>query len=116
MHQGSNRDNAVKFITLIASGQIDQAYDQFASPTGNHHSPHFAAGFDALRNAMKQNYKQFPEKQSTIQHVIAEDDMVAIHSHVTLIPGDSAFAVVHLLRFENEKIVELWDFTQPTLV
>ncbi len=112
MHENPNKAHAIQFLKLISTGKIDEAYDQFASPTGKHHSPYFAAGFDALKAAMKQNYNQFPEKKSDVKHALGENDMVAIHSHVVLKPGDLGFAIVHLFRFENEKIVELWDFTQ----
>lgn len=113
MHENLNKEHAIQFLKLVSLGNVDEAYDQFASPAGKHHSPHFAAGFDALKAAMKENYKQFPEKQADIKHVMAENDMVALHSHVVLKPGDLGFAILHLLRFEDGKIVELWDFTQP---
>ncbi len=112
MNNSINKNNAVEFLKLISTGQIDQAYDAFVLPAGKHHSPHFAAGFDALKTAMKDNYRQFPQKQSQVKHVLGDGDMVAVHSHVILTPGDAGFAIVHLFRFENEKIAELWDFTQ----
>lgn len=112
MSTASNKEHAVQFLNLVSSGKIDEAYDQFVAPGGKHHSPHFAAGFDALKAAMKDNYQQFPNKQSEIKHVLGDDDLVAVHSHVVLTPGDQGFAILHLLRFEDGKIVELWDFTQ----
>ena len=112
MLRNDNKERATQFMNLVSLGKIDEAYDQLVSPTGKHHSPYFAAGFDALRTAMKDNYAQFPKKKSVIKHVMGEDDMVAVHSHVTLEPGSPDFAILHLFRFENEKIVELWDFTQ----
>ncbi len=115
MHENPNKEHAVQFLKLMSSGKIDEAYDGFVSPTGKHHSPHFPAGFDALKAAMKESYRQFPEKQSGVKHVVGGDDMVAVHSHVILKPGDLGFAILHLFRFEGEKIVELWDFTQPIL-
>ncbi len=114
MQENSNKERAVQFLKLASSGKVDEAYDEFTSPTGKHHSPHFAAGFDALRAAMKDNYVQFPRKHSDIKHVLGDDDMVAVHSHVVLRPGDPGFAIVHLFRFEGDKIAELWDFTQQT--
>jgi predicted SnoaL-like aldol condensation-catalyzing enzyme len=115
MNENPNKEHAIQFLKLMSLGKIDEAYDQFVSPIGKHHSPHFAAGFDALKTAMKESYRQFPEKQSDIKHVVGDDDMVAIHSRVILRPGDLGFAILHLFRFEGGKIVELWDFTQPAL-
>jgi predicted SnoaL-like aldol condensation-catalyzing enzyme len=115
MNENPNKEQAVQFLKLVSSGNIDEAYDRFVLPTGKHHSPHFAAGFDALKAAMKENHRQFPNKQSDIKHAVGEEDMVAIHSRVALKPGDPGFAVLHLFRFEDGKIIELWDFTQPVL-
>ena len=115
MLENPNKTSALQFLDLMSSGKIDEAYDRFASPNGKHHSPHFPAGFEALKEAMKQSYQRFPDKQSEVKHVVGEDDMVAVHSQVVLKPGDPGFAIVYLFRFEEGKIVELWDFTQPIL-
>jgi predicted SnoaL-like aldol condensation-catalyzing enzyme len=113
MNNNSDRDRAIHFLELASSGKVDEAYERFASPTGKHHNPYFAAGFDALRTGMKENYRQFPDKLITIKHAMGEGDMVAVHSHVVLKTGDLGVATLHLFRFEDGKIVELWDFGQP---
>jgi predicted SnoaL-like aldol condensation-catalyzing enzyme len=110
-----NKEYAVKFLKLASSGNVDEAYGRFASPTGKHHSPYFAAGFDNLKKGMEENYQQFPDKQLNIKHITGDEDMVAVHSHVILKPGDLGVATLHLFRFVDGKIVELWDFSQPVL-
>jgi len=115
MTENSNKERAVQFLKLASSGKVDEAYDQFVSPRGKHHSPYFAAGFDSLKAGMKENYRQFPNKQLTIKNTIHENDMVAVHSHVLLKPNDPGVATMHIFRFEDGKIVELWDFGQPVL-
>jgi predicted SnoaL-like aldol condensation-catalyzing enzyme len=62
---------------------------------------------------MKENYQQFPHKQLTVMHAMSDGDLVAIHSHIVFQPGDLGVAAMHLFRFKNGKIVELWDFGQP---
>jgi predicted SnoaL-like aldol condensation-catalyzing enzyme len=79
---------------------------------GKHHNAYFPKGFLALKNAMIENHKQFPDTQITIKSVIGEGDRVAVHSHIVQKPGDRGIAVVHIFRFENGKIVELWDLGQ----
>lgn len=113
MNENLNKEHALQFLKLISSGEVDRAYDQFTSPTGKHHSPYFAAGFEALKSGMKENYRQFPQKQSEVKHAISRDDIVAVHSHVILEPGEPGFAALLLFRFEDGKIVEIWDFIQP---
>jgi predicted SnoaL-like aldol condensation-catalyzing enzyme len=109
----SNKGRAVQFLELASSGRVDEAYERYASASGKHHSPHFAAGFAALKAGMQENHRQFPDKRITIEHVIGEDDMVAVHSHVVLEPGDLGVATLYLFRFEDGEIVELWNFGQP---
>jgi predicted SnoaL-like aldol condensation-catalyzing enzyme len=112
-HNESLQERAAQFLQLASSGSVDDAYARFVAPAGKHHSPHFATGFDALKTGMKENYRQFPNKQLTLKHALSEADLVAIHSHLVLEPGDLGVAVLHLFRFEDGKIVELWDFAQP---
>jgi predicted SnoaL-like aldol condensation-catalyzing enzyme len=48
----------------------------------------------------------------TIQDVIGEGEMVAVHSHVLMRPNEPGYATVHWFRFQDGKIVEMWDITQ----
>jgi predicted SnoaL-like aldol condensation-catalyzing enzyme len=48
-----------------------------------------------------------------LKRVIAEGEFVVTHSHVRQRPGDLGAAVVHIFRFEEGRIVELWDLGQP---
>jgi predicted SnoaL-like aldol condensation-catalyzing enzyme len=108
-----NKQTAKQFLELIAAGKIDEAYGKYVSETGRHHNSFFREGFPALREAMKENQVQFPNKQLTIKNLIGEGDMVAIHSHIVLRPGENGIAAIHLFRFLGDKIVELWDVDQP---
>jgi predicted SnoaL-like aldol condensation-catalyzing enzyme len=113
LQHNSNKELAIRFLELASSGEADKACERYVLSSGKHHSPHFAAGFAALKAAMQENHRQFPDKRITIKHAIGEDEMVAVHSHVVLVPGDLGVATLHLFRFEGGKIVELWDFGQP---
>lgn len=104
---------AVEFLEMVGAGKIDDAYREYAEPNGKHHNPFFAAGFTALREAMKANALQFPEMHLTVKNVIGDGDLVAIHSHVVLRPGEPGLATIHLFRFKGNKIVEIWDIGQP---
>jgi predicted SnoaL-like aldol condensation-catalyzing enzyme len=112
-HADSLQERATQFLQLASSGSVDDAYARFVAPTGKHHSLRFAAGFNALKTGMRENYRQFPNKQPTLKHALSDGDLVAIHSHVVHQPGDPGVAAMHLFRFEDGKIVELWDFAQP---
>jgi predicted SnoaL-like aldol condensation-catalyzing enzyme len=109
----SRKEITVKFLELVVAGRIDEAYERHVDMTGRHHNAYFPAGVPALKQAMIENHARFPDKRIAVKHIIAEGDMVAAHSHVTLNPGDKNVAVVHLFRFQKDRIVELWDIGQP---
>jgi predicted SnoaL-like aldol condensation-catalyzing enzyme len=62
--------------------------------------------------AMEENARDNPNKILDVKRAIAEGDLVAVHSHVRLKPEDRGGAVVHLFRFQDSRIVELWDLGQ----
>jgi|SRR5208337_2578141 len=106
------REAALEFLNLVIAGEIDQAYRDFVSVNGKHHNVFFAAGFAALRQAMKENQIQFPHKRMTVKNVLSDGDLVAVHSHVELGDGGPGIIAVHLFRFEDGKIAEMWDCGQ----
>ncbi|VVB84857.1 SnoaL-like domain protein [uncultured archaeon] len=104
---------AVQFLQLVVAGSIDEAYQKYVDMRGKHHNPFFPAGFPALKKAMIENHKQFPNKQLTVRNVLGDGDLVAVHSQIVLNPGETPIAAVHLFRFDGNKIVEMWDCGQP---
>ncbi len=109
----ARKQAAVDFLQLVVAGRIDEAYDKHVDMRGKHHNPYFAAGFAALKQAMRENHAQFPNEHITVKHVIGDGDLIAVHSHVVHNPGEIGFATFHLFRFEGDKVVELWDCGQP---
>src|SRR5512135_3391354 len=109
----ARRQAAVQFLQLVVSGRIDEAYERHVDMRGKHHNPFFPAGFPALKKAMAENDALFPTKQICVRNVLCDGDLVAVHSDLVLSPGQTEMTVVHLLRFEGEKIVEFWDCGQP---
>ncbi len=104
---------AIQFLELVASGKVYSAYEEYVDMDGKHHNAYFRAGFPALREAMKENAAQFPDKQLTVKYVLGDGDMVATYSHIVMRPGEKGMAVVHMFRFRESKIVEFWDCGQP---
>ena len=103
---------ALDFLQMIIRGEIDEAYEKYIDMNGKHHNAYFPAGFESLKKAMKENHMQFPQKRLTVKHTFVDGDFVAVHSHVVLKPEDAGIAVVHLFRFKNNKIIEMWDCGQ----
>jgi predicted SnoaL-like aldol condensation-catalyzing enzyme len=109
----NNKEMAVQFLKLVIDGEIDKAYNDYVNFDGKHHNPYFPKGFSVLKEGMKENHVQFPNKQFNIKNILADGDLVAIHSHLSFKEGEPGMIVVHLFRFKNGKIVEMWDCGQP---
>ena len=109
----AHRQSAVEFLQLVVAGRIDEAYEKHVDMAGKHHNPFFPAGFPALKKAMIENQAQFPNKHLIVKNVLGDGELVAVHSHIMLHPGDAGIVAVHLFRFQGDRIVEMWDYNQP---
>jgi predicted SnoaL-like aldol condensation-catalyzing enzyme len=108
----SNTDAAVAFLKMASAGKVREAYSTYVGPGFRHHNPFFEGSAESLAAGMEENARQNPEKILEVKRAIAEGDWVMVHSHVKQKPGDLGAAVVHIFRFENGRIVELWDVGQ----
>ncbi|NRS49127.1 nuclear transport factor 2 family protein [Brevibacillus sp. HB2.2] len=109
----SSKENAVSFLQLVASGNVREAYQRYAGPNFRHHNPFFRGDAHSLMLAMEENAAKNPHKILEVKRAIEEGDIVAVHSHVKQNQEDLGGAVVHIFRFHNDQIVELWDVGQP---
>jgi predicted SnoaL-like aldol condensation-catalyzing enzyme len=107
----TNKEIVAQFLNLVVDGRIDEAYNKFVDMNGRHHNIYFLSDFATLRQAMKDNHVEFPNKRISIKRVIAEGDMVAAHSNVIL-SADKNISVVHWFRLKDNKIIEMWDVGQ----
>lgn len=77
-----------------------------------HHNPYFDAGALALKVAMAENAIQNPDKRLDVQRALEDGDFVAVHSRIRLQREQLGTSVVHIFRFEGDRIAELWDIGQ----
>ena len=108
----SNKNAAVSFLKLAANGKVHEAYSKFVGAGFRHHNPFFEGSAESLQAGMEANVLQNPDKVLEVKRMIADGELVAVHSHVQQKPGERGAAVVHIFRFENARIVELWDLGQ----
>ncbi len=109
----SNKEAAVTFLKMAASGNIREAYSRFVGAGFRHHNPYFEGSADSLMAGMEDDERQNPGKILEVKHGVGEGELVVLHSHLQRKPGDPGIAVVHIFRFEKGRIVELWDLGQP---
>ncbi|KPL58863.1 nuclear transport factor 2 family protein [Rossellomorea vietnamensis] len=109
----TKKEIAVSFLERIASGDVRGAFKNYAENDFQHHNPYFRGDAESLMQAMEENAAKNPDKIFEVKRAMEDGESVAVHSHVRQNPDDPGAVVVHIFRFENGKIVELWDIGQP---
>lgn len=104
----NQKETAINFLNFAASGRLDEAYSEVSSGF-RHHNPYFKGDAESLKAGMAQAHEKFPTTTLVVQHALEEGDTVAVHSRVRHSAETPEIAVVHIFRFEGEKIAELWD-------
>ena len=113
MPHGTDRKTIALDVLRHAPEGDRAAIERLVAAGAKHHNPHFAAGMPALLEAIEAAAKASPERKLEVKRVVAEGDYVVVHSHVRHRPGDLGAALVHIFRFEGDRIAELWDVAQP---
>ncbi len=106
------KERAMDFLNMVVAGHIDEAYVNYVNMHGVHHNMYYSSEFASLKRGMKENHAQFPSKRLMVKNVLSDGNMVAVHSHIVMIEGQPGIAVVHIFRFEEGKIIEMWDVGQ----
>ncbi|PFA67152.1 polyketide cyclase [Bacillus sp. AFS015802] len=109
----SMKEIAMSFLELVAAGDVREAFKNYIGKDFHHHNPYFRGDADSLMIAMEDNAAKNPGKIFEVKRALEDGDGVAIHSHVRQNPDDIGAVVVHIFRFKNGRIVELWDVGQP---
>ena len=108
----TRKEAAADFLRHAASGKVREAYRKYIDPKFRHHNAYYPGDAESLMCGMEESAEKNPNKVLEIKNVIAEGDLVAVHSWIRQRPEDRGAAVVHIFRFEGERIVELWDLGQ----
>lgn len=82
----TKKEIAQNFLELASKGQVRKAFELYVSDDFKHHNAYFKGDGHTLMTAMEENSRKTP--------------------------NDLGAVVMHIFRFENNKIVELWDFGQ----
>ncbi|WP_371661655.1 ester cyclase [Streptomyces sp. NBC_00280] len=99
------------FDQLIVRKDLS-ALDRYWGTEYHQHNPDIADGVAGAREGLGGYFRAFPELAVSRKRVVAEGDLVAVHSHYVNAPGERGQAVVDLFRVRGGKIVEHWDVLQ----
>ena len=106
----SNKEAAITFLKTVAFGAVRTGYDKFIAPNFIHHNQYFKGDRESLMIAMEEAHKTMPNKLFDVKYAYEDGNTVITHSYVE--KETMKIAVVHIFRFENGKVVELWDLGQ----
>jgi predicted SnoaL-like aldol condensation-catalyzing enzyme len=98
---------------LYIDKQVRAAFETWVDPGYIQHNPMAATGRAAAIEFLEPFFAQNPDTRYSIKRVIAEGDLVVVHSHGQFSKDDRGIAVVDILRVANCRIVEHWDVVQP---
>ena len=112
MAASSHKQIATDFLSAVAKGDVRRAFASYVADNFRHHNGYFPGDAEPLARAMEENAAQNPDKKVDIQQVIEEGDRVIAFSRLRHKPDAPEFALVHIFRFEGDRIAELWDVAQ----
>jgi predicted SnoaL-like aldol condensation-catalyzing enzyme len=108
------KEVVTRFITeFYIEKRVRAAFDTWVEPGYLQHNPLAATGRDAAIAFLEPFFQGHPDAVYSIKRIIADGDLVAVHSHAKFAAGDRGLAVVDILRVEHCKIAEHWDVAQP---
>jgi predicted SnoaL-like aldol condensation-catalyzing enzyme len=109
----ANKRTALAFVDLLMNKKKPQkAADRYLGSTYIQHNPQIGNGGAALVAWATGFQASFPNLKIEVKRVLADGDLVMVHSHLTLFPGDRGTAVADIVRLKHGKIVEHWDVLQ----
>lgn len=114
MNSMNKKDIAASFLRLASSGKVREAYEKYIHPQFRHHNAYFKGDRESLLKGMEENAQKFPNKTYETLRVLEDGNLVAIHGKVTL-SQESQWSVIHIFRFEDDKIIEEWEASQEVL-
>ena len=107
-----NKQNAINFYKTAYFGEPEKAVNLYVGETYIQHNPDVADGPKGFIEYFNRMQDEFPQKSIEFVRVIAEADLVALHTHQTW-PGNEEYVTMDFFRFDEDgKIVEHWDAIQ----
>lgn len=107
-----NKQNAISFYKTAYLGNPQEAVEKYIGDQYIQHNPHVADGTQGFIEYFERMQREYPDKTIEFVRVIAEGDLVALHTH-QIWPGNDQYITMDFFRFDEKgKICEHWDTIQ----
>ncbi|MFK7954078.1 MAG: nuclear transport factor 2 family protein [Ekhidna sp.] len=107
-----NKKNFIEFYKMSYEGNPLKAVELYVGSEYIQHNPLVGDGKQPFIDYFEKMAEDYPDKSIEFVRVIAEDNLVALHTHQNW-PGNEEYVTMDFFRFdENGKIVEHWDSMQ----
>ena len=108
----ANKQNAIEFYRTAYLGEPEKAVALYVGDEYIQHNPLVGNGTQPFIDYFTQMAVEYPDNSIEFVRAVAENNMVALHTHQTW-PGGDEFVTMDFFRFDdNGKIVEHWDAIQ----
>ena len=107
-----NKKNAIDFYKMSYNGNPREAVELYVGNEYIQHNPLVGDGIEPFIAYFEKMAKEYPDKSIEFVRAVAEDNLVALHTH-QIWPVGKEYVTMDFFRFdENGKICEHWDAMQ----
>ena len=107
-----NKENAIAFYKMAYMGQPREAVNLYVGDDYIQHNPSVKNGKNGFISYFEKMSKEYPQKNIDFIRSVAENDLVALHTH-QIWPDNEEYVTMDFFRFDgNGRIVEHWDSIQ----
>ncbi len=107
-----NKQAAIDFYRMAYLGDPVAAVERFVGAEYIQHNPDVGDGTDGFIEYFQRMARDYPDKTIDVRRVVAEGDLVALHTHQVW-PGGEEYVTMDFFRFDGSgRIIEHWDAIQ----
>ncbi len=105
----TNKTRVTEYLEQVWNAKRLEALSEYVDDNLIQHNPHMPNGRAALEGFLMGFFQNVPNGHFEIKRLIAEGDLVVLHSHFRATAEDHGMAVVDIFRLEDGWLVEHWD-------
>jgi predicted SnoaL-like aldol condensation-catalyzing enzyme len=92
---------------------VRASFEHWVDPGYIQHNPFAATGREAAITFLEGYVAANPDRRTRIHRIIADGNLVAVHSNGWITDSEPGVAVVDIFRVRGCRVMEHWDVVQP---